>query len=193
MEMVLAPPAAAYGLKQNMWSPAALDRPSTACADQSQVARALPRDYLTIVSNTDVRNAEAFAASEISADHFRSAAVFLTQSKPKQTQGSDVHAGTSFDQIYAQKFGEATPVPSMQLCIERRSGRSGGGGRPRILLQAVGRAAGGAVHHLHHQSQRLAALRDRPRQHHGVEERQRHQAPMPFTPRFPIQIRGAPA
>jgi hypothetical protein len=76
------------------------------------------RDYLTIVSNTDVRNAEAFAASEIGADHFRSAAVFLTQSKPKQTQGSDVLAGTSFDQIYAQKFGDATPIPSMQLCIE---------------------------------------------------------------------------
>ena len=76
------------------------------------------RDYLTIVSNTDVRNAEAFAASEIGADHFRSAAVFLTQAKPKQTQGSDVYAGTSFDQIYAQKFGELTPIPSMQLCIE---------------------------------------------------------------------------
>ena len=27
-------------------------------------------------------------------------------------------AGTSFDQIYAQKFGQATPIPSMQLCIE---------------------------------------------------------------------------
>ena len=44
--------------------------------------------------------------------------MFLTQSKPKQTQGSDVYAGTSFDQIYAQKFGDATPIPSMQLCIE---------------------------------------------------------------------------
>ena len=62
--------------------------------------------------------AEAFAAPEIGADHFRTAAVFLTQSKPKQTQGSDVFAGTSFDQIYAQTSGQATPIPSMQLCIE---------------------------------------------------------------------------
>ena len=76
------------------------------------------RDYLTIVSNTDVRNAEAFAASEIRADHFRTAAVFLTQAKPKQTQGSDVFAGTSFDQIVAQTRGQDTPIPSMQLCIE---------------------------------------------------------------------------
>ena len=55
---------------------------------------------------------------EIGADHFRSAAVFLTQAKPKQTQGSDVFAGTSLDQIFAGKFGQDTPIPSMQLCIE---------------------------------------------------------------------------
>ena len=76
------------------------------------------RDYLTIVSNTDVRNAEAFTAPEIGGDHFRSSAVFLTQSHPKQTQGSDVHVGISIDQIFAQKFGQDTPIPSMQLCIE---------------------------------------------------------------------------
>ena len=65
-----------------------------------------------------MRNAEAFTAPEIGGDHFRSSAVFLTQSHPKQTQGSDVHAGISLDQIYAQKFGQDTPIPSMQLCIE---------------------------------------------------------------------------
>jgi Protein of unknown function (DUF1552) len=76
------------------------------------------RDYMTIVSNTDVRNAEAFLLPEIGGDHFRSTAVFLTQSKPKQTQGSDIWAGTSLDQIYAKRFGQATPLPSMQFCIE---------------------------------------------------------------------------
>src|SRR5581483_11108450 len=68
--------------------------------------------------NTDVRNAEAFTAPEIGGDHFRSSAVFLTQMHPKQTQGSDVRAGTSLDQIYAQRFGQDTAIPSMQLCIE---------------------------------------------------------------------------
>ena len=62
--------------------------------------------------------AEAFTAPEIGGDHFRSSAVFLTQSHPKQTQGSDIWAGTSFDQMYAQKYGQATPLPSMQFCIE---------------------------------------------------------------------------
>src|SRR5205823_8555361 len=70
------------------------------------------------VSNTDVHNAEAFAPPEIGGDHFRSSAVFLTQSHPKQTQGNDVRAGTSLDQIYAQKYGQETPIPSMQLTIE---------------------------------------------------------------------------
>jgi hypothetical protein len=76
------------------------------------------RDYMTLVSNTDCRNAEAMALPEIGGDHFRSSAVFLTQSHPKQTQGSDIWAGTSLDQIYAKKFGQATPMPSMQFCIE---------------------------------------------------------------------------
>ena len=65
-----------------------------------------------------MRNAEAFSLPEIGADHFRSSAVFLTQSHPKKTQGSDVLAGTSLDQLYAQKFGQDTAIPSMQLCIE---------------------------------------------------------------------------
>ncbi len=76
------------------------------------------RDYLTIFSNTDVRMAEAFTAPEIGGDHFRSSAVFLTQAHPKQTQGSDIWAGTSMDQMYAQRFGQDTPLPSMQFCIE---------------------------------------------------------------------------
>lgn len=76
------------------------------------------RDAMTIISNTDCRMAEAFSLPEIGGDHFRSTAVFLTQSKPKQTQGSDIWAGTSLDQVYAQRFGQDTPIPSMQLCIE---------------------------------------------------------------------------
>jgi hypothetical protein len=85
------------------------------------------QDILTIVSNTDVRMAEAFAPSEIGADHFRSSAVFLTQSHPKQTQGSDLWVGNvpkdppqpaSMDQMQAKRFGQDNPLPSLQLCIE---------------------------------------------------------------------------
>ena len=106
-----------YGIRKNMWSPAGVGRDFD-LTPTSLVSLEPYRDFLTIVSNTDCQNAEAFAAPEIGADHFRSAAVFLTQSHPKQTQGSDVVAGTSIDQLYAQRFGQDTPIPSMQLCIE---------------------------------------------------------------------------
>ena len=107
----------AFGLQRNLWSPAAVgsafDLSATALSPLDPY-----RDYLTIVSNTDVRNAEAFTAPEIGGDHFRSAAVFLTQAHPRQTQGSDLHAGISIDQVYAKQIGGETPIPSMQLCIE---------------------------------------------------------------------------
>ena len=74
--------------------------------------------YLTIVNNTDCRMADAFAPKEVGGDHFRSTAVFLTQAHPKQTQGSDLHVGTSFDQVFAQTYGHETPIPSLQLTIE---------------------------------------------------------------------------
>jgi hypothetical protein len=107
----------AFGIKKNMWAPAAVGREFD--LSPSSLAPLEPfKSSLTIVSNTDVRNAEAFTAPEIGGDHFRSSAVFLTQMHPKQTQGSDVRAGTSLDQFYAQRFGQDTPIPSMQLCIE---------------------------------------------------------------------------
>ena len=76
------------------------------------------RDRLTIVSNTDVAGAEPTEAREIGGDHFRSTAVFLTQSYPKRTEGADVEVGTSLDQLYAQRVGQDSPIPSMQMCIE---------------------------------------------------------------------------
>src|SRR3954469_2022321 len=109
--------SAPIGAQKNLWAPAAT---GTGFDLSPGVLSPLEpfRDYVTIVSNTDVRNAEAFTAPEIGGDHFRSSAVFLTQSHPKQTQGSDLHAGVSLDQIFAKKYGQETPIPSMQLCIE---------------------------------------------------------------------------
>jgi hypothetical protein len=71
----------AHGLAKNMWSPAAVGRAFD--LTPSSLSPMEPyRDYLTIISNTDVRNAEAFQPKEIGGDHFRSSAVFLTQAHP---------------------------------------------------------------------------------------------------------------
>ena len=106
------------GASKHLWAPEKAGRDYTMVADSSMAAFEPYREHMTIVSNTDVKMAEAFAAPEIGGDHFRSSAVFLTQSHPKQTQGSDIWAGTSLDQMYAQKIGKASPMPSMQFCIE---------------------------------------------------------------------------
>lgn len=112
------------GANANLWSPAAVG--STFDLSPSCLSPLEPlRDYLTIVSNTDCRQAEAFTTPEIGGDHFRASAVFLTQSHPKQTMGSDVLAGVSIDQVIARRFGQDTPIPSMQLCIENND-QSGG-------------------------------------------------------------------
>ena len=105
------------GIQKSLWAPASVGHSFD--LSPSVLSPLEPfRDYVTIVSNADVRNAEAFTAPEIGGDHFRSSAVFLTQSHPKQTQGSDLYAGVSIDQIFAKKYGQETPIPSMQLCIE---------------------------------------------------------------------------
>lgn len=107
----------AFGASQNFWSPAAtgsgFDLGPTALSSLEKY-----RKYLTIISNTDVRGAEAYKPEEIGGDHFRSSAVFLTQAHPTQTESSDIFVGKSLDQIYAERFGQNTPIPSMQLCIE---------------------------------------------------------------------------
>ena len=106
-----------YGTQHNLWSPAAYGK-SFDLTPTSMAPLESFRDYITIVSNTDARMAEAFTTPEIGGDHFRASSVFLTQSHPKQTMGSDLFVGTSFDQIYARQFGQDTAIPSMQLCIE---------------------------------------------------------------------------
>jgi len=106
-----------WGAGQHLWSPAESGRAFDLAPSALSPLEPF-RKYLTIVSDTDVPAAEAATPPEIGGDHFRSSAVFLTQTHPKQTESSDVRAGISLDQIYAKRFGQDTPIPSMQLCIE---------------------------------------------------------------------------
>ncbi len=107
-----------WGSTQHLFAPETVGRGFELAPDNVLVSLKPYQEYLTIVSNTDVRMAEAFAPPEIGGDHFRSSAVFLTQSHPKQTQGSDLHVGVSIDQVYAQRIGRDSVLPSLQLCIE---------------------------------------------------------------------------
>ena len=108
----------AWGATKNLWAPAVVGREFELIPEGALPALEPWRKYLTIVSNTDTRMAEPFNAPYIGGDHFRSSAVFLTQSHPKQTQGSDLYVGTSMDQLVARQIAGDTAIPSMQLCIE---------------------------------------------------------------------------
>jgi hypothetical protein len=105
-----------YGTLNNLWSPSTEGRDF----EFTKILKPLEpfRDYTTIVSGTDCAGADPITAEEVGADHFRSSAVFLTAAHPKQTEGSDIRNGISIDQIYASRFGQETPLPSIQLCIE---------------------------------------------------------------------------
>ena len=69
-----------------------------------------------IMSGLHSRSAEP-PPGATGADHWVAAA-FLCANKPKKTAGADVYAGTTIDQIIAQKIGQENLMPSMQLAVE---------------------------------------------------------------------------
>lgn len=69
-----------------------------------------------IMSGLHSRSAEP-PPGATGADHWVAAA-FLCANKPKKTAGADVYAGTTIDQIIAQKIGGTNLMPSMQLAVE---------------------------------------------------------------------------
>lgn len=107
-----------WGEEQHLFAPSTTGSDYELLPDNAIKSLEKWRDRFTIISNTDVRMAEAFRPTETGGDHFRSSAVFLTQSHPKQTQGSDISCGISLDQLHAQRFGQSNMLPSLQLGIE---------------------------------------------------------------------------
>ena len=59
-------------------------------------------------------------------DHAVSAAGFLTGVWPKRTEAEDVLANTTIDQVIAQKIGQDSPLPSLELATEDFTGYVGG-------------------------------------------------------------------
>src|SRR5580704_10802585 len=74
------------------------------------------RDHTVIMSGLHSRSAEP-PPGATGADHWVAAA-FLCADKPKKTAGADVRAGTTIDQMIAQKIGRENLMPSMQLAVE---------------------------------------------------------------------------
>jgi hypothetical protein len=75
------------------------------------------QNRLTVV--TGLANKPAMPATgEGTGDHVRAAATFLTGVHPKKTEGPDIRAGLSMDQIIARELGKDTQLASLELCID---------------------------------------------------------------------------
>jgi hypothetical protein len=74
------------------------------------------KDHAIIFSGLWSKSAEP-PPGVTGADHWVAAA-YLCADKPKKTTGADIQDGTTIDQLIAQKIGQETLIPSLQLAIE---------------------------------------------------------------------------
>jgi hypothetical protein len=83
------------------------------------------KDQVVVVTNLAHKMAAPGGPGDNGGDHTRSPAVFLNGVHPKRTDGADIQAGVTIDQIAAQNIGQETPLPSLELATEDFSGLVG--------------------------------------------------------------------
>jgi len=76
------------------------------------------RDRLTVISGLAQTVAEANAEDGATGDHTKATAAWLTGVRCKRTEGADIEAGLSADQIAANVLGKDTVLPSLELSID---------------------------------------------------------------------------
>ncbi len=69
------------------------------------------QNRITVVSNLELKNSYP-------GTHATSNAGFLSAAKAKWTESSDYYLGTTVDQIAAQKIGQETQLPSLELAMD---------------------------------------------------------------------------
>ncbi|MFO0809756.1 MAG: DUF1552 domain-containing protein [Gemmataceae bacterium] len=69
------------------------------------------KDHVSIVTNTELRNAYP-------GTHSSSNAAFLSCAVSKHTESSDYYLGTTVDQVAAQQLGRETQLPSLELAMD---------------------------------------------------------------------------
>ena len=103
------------GIVMEQWTPAAVGSAFDLTSTLEPLAPF--RDYLTVVSG--LRSKPAFPGpGEGTGDHVRAASTFLTGVHPKKTEGPDIRAGISVDQIFAKELGNDTQLTSLELAID---------------------------------------------------------------------------
>ena len=83
------------------------------------------KDQVVVISNLEHAMAGPQGPGDNGGDHTRCPAVYLNGVHPKRTDGADIYAGVTIDQMAAQKIGQDTLLPSLELAIEDYSGLVG--------------------------------------------------------------------
>src|SRR5262245_6519646 len=71
------------------------------------------RDQITVLTNTELRD-----MAYPTGNHAASNAIFLSNVRPKRTEGSDYELAITIDQIAAKQLGKETAIPSLELCTD---------------------------------------------------------------------------
>jgi Protein of unknown function (DUF1552) len=75
------------------------------------------RDHTLVLTGLD--NYPATDQGDSGGQHPRAAPGFMSCEHPKQTEGADVRAGTTVDQIIAEKICRDTKLPSLETTVDR--------------------------------------------------------------------------
>ena len=75
------------------------------------------RDRLSVLSGLAANGGRALEG-EGAGEHARASSAFMSGVHPKKTEGSDLHAGISFDQIAAKEFGKQTQLASLEVALD---------------------------------------------------------------------------
>src|SRR5580693_6865067 len=104
-----------HGMAPGYWVP---DKPVLEAGNFPFILKPLEpfRDQTVVMSGLWSKSAEP-PPGVTGADHWVAAA-YMCGNKPKKTTGADIQDGTTIDQLIAQKIGQETLLPSLQLAIE---------------------------------------------------------------------------
>jgi len=75
------------------------------------------RDQVLVPTGLSQRQAES--QGDGNGEHSRGQTVWLSGVHPKRTEGADVEAGTTVDQIAARELGKDTPLLSIEMALEQ--------------------------------------------------------------------------
>jgi len=102
------------GMMMENWTPAS----TAANFELSPILKPLEpyRNKLTVF--TGLSHVQAEALGDGAGDHGRCCGGYLTGTHVKKTEGADITAGISMDQLVAKQFGDQTQIPSMEVGLE---------------------------------------------------------------------------